>query len=95
MPAYLAHYAPQFAPAGMRRAAWEKERRERLARPAFIHLSAEEMRIKDATGAHPQVSFVQLYQSASYQEKSRKVLTLGLHGGVWLIEKEQNTRLPP
>jgi hypothetical protein len=92
--AYLAHYASTFSAVGKSRIAWERERRQRLSQSAFIRVSAANVRGEDGGSAHPRLVFEQSYESDSYQEKSRKVLTFVQEDGRWLIEKEQSSALP-
>jgi len=92
--AYLSSYAPDFTMPGKKRAAWEAERRQRLTHPVFIRVSADALEVHDAASARPSVSFIQHYESESYEEKSRKVLTFVKVAGRWLIEREENSVLP-
>ena len=92
--AYLAHYAPDYAPAGKKRAVWEKERRERLAKPGSIAVDAQEVELRATDSARPKIAFVQSYKSDRYEEKSRKALTFVKRNGRWLIAREENTPLP-
>ncbi len=92
--AYLAHYVPNFTPAGGKHAAWERERRERISGAAFVRVSAAGVQVQGAGGAHPRLVFEQSYESDSYRQNSRKVLTFVRQEGRWLIEKEENMMLP-
>jgi hypothetical protein len=91
--AYLAHYAPGFLVPGKSHAAWERERRQRIGRAVFIRVAADQVRVQAADEARPRVEFMQSYESESYQETSRKVLTFVKDHGRWLIEKEENKAL--
>jgi hypothetical protein len=91
--AYVAHYAADYALPGENHAAWAVARHKRLKLPVFIHVTLEEVKVEDAQGAHPRVSFVQKYESDRYRETSRKTLTFVKQGGRWLIGKEENAKL--
>ena len=89
MKAYLATYARDFkTPAGESRAVWEAERRKRIAKPAPIQVSVENLRIS-VDGDNATVKFRQHYKSASLKTSSNKVLLMGKREGKWQILQER------
>ena len=86
---YLAHYAPEFeVPGGAARAAWEKERAERIERPKSIEVTVKVLNAhaddKEAT-----VTVRQSYKSDTLKSNSTKTLTLVKSGERWLIKQER------
>ncbi len=90
-PAYFAHYVPGDVAVGKPREEWQRARSERIKRARYIRVAAEEVQVREAGSPHPRLIFTQRYESDTYKERSRKVLTLVKLDGRWLIEKEENT----
>ncbi len=90
--AYLAAYKPDFAPAGMSRKAWEKQRRDRIGKSQKIELGLGNLSIRMHDASHATVKFVQNYRSASYRDNIRKTLTLEKVGNAWLIAGEETEK---
>ncbi|TWO66121.1 TolC family outer membrane protein [Caenimonas sedimenti] len=94
---YLQSYAPDFVPPRGTRDAWEKQRRDIIGRASGVSIALEGVTIapdKDRTTT----SFVQVYRSASYQDKVRKTLVWRLIDGRWKIVRETSeaaAELPP
>ncbi len=86
--AYLAMYAPDFKPAGMTRARWEAQRRDRLAKPVFIFVRVAEPQVTLSGDSTATAIFTQQYESDTLKESGRKTLVLGNYGGKWLIREE-------
>ena len=87
--AYLAVYARDFkTPAGESRAAWDAERRKRIARPGTIQVTYENLRVT-VDGDIATVKFRQHYKSASLKTSSNKVLIMGKRDGKWQILQER------
>ncbi|TAN84926.1 MAG: outer membrane protein assembly factor BamE [Gallionella sp.] len=86
---YLASYAGTFKPAGMGKAAWEAQRRERVGKASFIVVEVRDMNIKLRDDSHASATFKQDYRSDSYKDSTRKTLQLEKIGGSWLIVSEQ------
>ena len=87
--AYLAAYARDFkTPAGESRAAWDAERRKRIAKPGTIQVSYENLRVT-VDGDNATVKFRQHYKSASLKTSSNKVLVMGKRDGKWQILQER------
>ncbi|HET7832405.1 MAG TPA: outer membrane protein assembly factor BamE [Gallionella sp.] len=89
---YLAAYKPDFAPAGMSRKAWEKQRRDRIGKSQKIELGLGNLNIRMHDATHATVKFIQNYRSASYQDNIRKTLTLEKVGNAWLIAGEETEK---
>ena len=87
--AYLSHYAAEFEPTGeLSRAAWEQQRRSRLARPKSIQVSVGEPEVSFTNDASASVRFRQHYKSDAIDSTGYKTLTLAKSGDRWLIVKE-------
>lgn len=85
--AYFAAYTPDYAADGMKRAAWEDSRRERITSKKTIRVSLDDWRI-DIRGKQATVSFRQDYRADTFSANSRKTLKLVQQGGQWRIERE-------
>ncbi len=84
---YLAAYAPDFdAPGG--RAAWEKQRRERIEAPKTIQVSVK-MQSIEVAGAEATAVFRQSYRSDALKSHNTKTLKLVKVGERWLIKQER------
>ena len=87
--AYLAHYAPDFeVPRGASRAAWEKERTERIEHPKSIHVEAKVLSTQ-VSGAEATVKIHQSYRSDTLKSNNTKTLKLEKSGERWLIKQER------
>ena len=91
---YLARYTSDFVSPGKPRDEWEKERRSRLAKPKFIRVKAEQVKVRWPGSVRPQLEFVQRYESNTLKDTSLKVLTFVKRDGRWLIEQEDSAPLP-
>jgi tetratricopeptide (TPR) repeat protein len=86
---YLAHYAPDFElPAGESRAAWEKQREERIARPKSIDVQAKVLSAQ-VNGSEATVKIRQSYRSDTLKSHTTKTLRLEKSGERWLIKQER------
>jgi len=86
---YLSFYAPEFqTPNGEPRKDWEASRRERLAKPKKIHVTATSSRVKFTDNTHAVVTFRQNYSSDSLKAVGTKTLELVRIGDRWLIQQE-------
>jgi len=86
---YLGFYAESFQPPrGLSRPAWQRERRQRLTRPAWIKVELTDMKELHSSPERVIVELVQGYQTPGYQDRTRKQFILGLAGQAWRIEKE-------
>ncbi|MDR6214991.1 tetratricopeptide repeat protein [Paracidovorax wautersii] len=88
MSGYLGAYDKSFNPGGKQtRAAWEKERRDRIVGRAKINVTVNDLRVS-VDGNKAQARFRQGYSSGSYNVTSRKTLDLVNNGGRWTIVRE-------
>jgi uncharacterized Zn finger protein len=86
---YLAHYAPDFElPGGESRAAWEKQREERIARPKSIDVQAKVLSAQ-VNGSEATVKIRQSYRSDTLKSHTTKTLRLEKSGERWLIKQER------
>jgi Flp pilus assembly protein TadD len=86
---YLAHYAPEFeVPGGAERAAWEKERTERIERPKSIDVTVKVLNAQ-ADDKEATVTVRQSYKSDTLKSNSTKTLKLVKSGERWLIKQER------
>jgi tetratricopeptide (TPR) repeat protein len=86
---YLAHYAPEFeVPGGASRAAWEKERSERIQRPKSIDVAVKILNAQ-ASDNEATVTFRQAYKSDTLKTNNTKTLKLVRSGDRWLIKQER------
>ena len=87
--AYLATYAPDFAPeGGLSRASWEQQRRDRISRPSRIGVRALNPEIVRIGADRVRVNFTQDYQSDSFSDQVNKALELRSTDGGWKIVRE-------
>jgi tetratricopeptide (TPR) repeat protein len=86
---YLAMYAKDFkTPHNVARSVWEKQRRERIAKPQPITVTIINARVKIKDENTASVSFVQSYRSGSLKSTTRKTLEMTRANGSWLIQAE-------
>ena len=86
---YLAHYAPDFdVPDGLKRAAWEKQRAERIERPKSIDVDVKIQSIQ-VSGNEATATFRQSYRSDTLKSNNTKTLKLVKSGERWLIKQER------
>ena len=87
--AHLAFYAGDFAaPAGLPRAEWEAQRRERIMLPERISVALSDIKSREVNPSRVNVSFKQTYQSDRLKVTSNKVMELVWRIGKWLIIEE-------
>jgi hypothetical protein len=88
--AYLKTYAENFVPSKkIDRGRWEKQRRERVLAPSFIKVTLADSEIKPHDSNHVDVEFSQSYQSDSYSDDVRKLISLQKIDDKWLIIQEK------
>jgi tetratricopeptide repeat protein len=86
---YLSFYAPDFkTPNGQPRVSWEKSRRDRLAKPKKISVTASSPRVKLTDNSHATVTFRQSYSSDNIKKSGTKTLHLVRNAERWLIQQE-------
>ena len=88
MHGYLGAYAKNFQPKGQpSRAAWEKERRERIVGRPKITVNVKDLQVT-VDGDKAQARFRQQYSSGSLNVTSRKTLDMVNQAGRWAIVRE-------
>jgi tetratricopeptide (TPR) repeat protein len=86
---YLASYAPGFDPPGkMSRAAWEKQRTERIEAPKTIEVDVE-VRSIEISGDEATAVIRQAYRSDLLKSTNTKTLKLVRSADRWLIKQER------
>lgn len=86
---YLAAYAPEFDPPGsMSRAAWEKQRAERIEAPKSIEVDVKVQSVQ-VSGNEATAVIRQSYRSDTLKSNSTKTLKLVKSGDRWLIKQER------
>jgi len=86
---YLGSYAPDFeVPGGATRAAWEKERAERIEKPKHIEVGVKVISAQ-ADGNEATVVVRQSYKSDTLKSNSTKTMKLVRSGDRWLIKQEK------
>jgi hypothetical protein len=87
---YLGFYAPDFDPAaGMSRADWVTQRRQRLTRPEWIKVEVGKMTQESITKDRVSVSFPQAYEADTYSDEVIKTLVLVWLEDSWRIASER------
>lgn len=87
---YLSFYAKDFeTPGGESRSAWEKSRKERIAKPKSIAVSISNAKVKFTDAGHASVSFRQTYRSDTLKTGTSKTLVMVKSNGRWLIQEER------
>ena len=86
---YLGFYGAGFkVPDGRAREEWAAERKERLARPEFIKVEIDKMRI-DLKRDSAKIRFQQRYESNILRDVSKKTLVMAREGDAWKILEER------
>ncbi|MCF6353763.1 MAG: tetratricopeptide repeat protein [Candidatus Polarisedimenticolaceae bacterium] len=86
---YLSHYHATFKPSrGLSRAAWEQQRKQRIAKPRFIEIEVLDPEITVISEDEARVEFLQTYRSNTYSDESRKYLRMKRDGNDWKIVRE-------
>lgn len=89
--AYLAAYAADFrTPRGEPRAAWEAERKARIAKPRKINVKLENLKVAFEDSNRATVTFVQHYDSDILKAVHNKVLVMTKTGDKWQIQQERS-----
>ncbi len=89
--AYLGFYAPDFeTPKGMKRQAWESQRKERLKSAKFIQVAVAQPKVTVSGDDEAKVVFRQNYRSNTLKSSGHKTLHLVKADGKWLIKSERN-----
>jgi tetratricopeptide (TPR) repeat protein len=86
---YFAAYAPEFeVPGGESRAAWEKQRTERIERPKSIEVGVKVLSM-EIKGNQAKATLRQSYKSDTLRNTTTKTLSLVRSGDRWLITQER------
>lgn len=67
---------------------WVTLRRQRLATPKYIRVSAQNIRVNRLANEAASVDFLQNYQSDTINDSIRKILLLVIEDGQWKIQQE-------
>ena len=91
IPGYLGAYAPDFrTPKGESRAAWEAERKSRIAKPRQIQVGIESPKVEFDDNGRATVTFRQIYRSDALKSSNSKTLVMTKSGDKWLIQQERS-----
>ena len=86
---YLAAYSPDFeVPGGENRAAWEKQRAERIQKPKSIEVGVKVTSVQ-VSGSEATATVRQAYKSDTLKNTTTKVMKLVKSGDKWLIKQER------
>lgn len=86
---YRGHYDAEFKPTeGRSFAAWESERRRRVAGRTDIRVSLSDIKVSRFGEIFAEARFLQSYQSGVYVDRGRKALQLVLRPDGWRIIRE-------
>lgn len=89
IPAYLSHYSKHFSPPhGLSRAAWVKQRKERLSAPKYINVSVSDLHVTTLGDDKVSARFKQKYHSNIFSGTSTKTLVMEASKGQWRILQE-------
>ena len=87
--AYLAIYAPEYAPSGITRSDWEEQRRSRISAPKSIEVQISDLKVEQV-GEMATATFRQVYRSDRHKSTASKTLTFALQDGKWRIVGENS-----
>lgn len=88
---YLAFYAAEFrTPNGEPRAAWEAQRKERIAKPSSIQVEVHNLKTKKLDDQYFSVSFTQNYRASHLNTSTAKTLVWAKAGANWRIVEERS-----
>lgn len=88
---YIDSYKNGFKPSnGLSNKAWKKQRNQRLTKPTYITVELSDISTRIVGDNTAKVAFTQRYKSNTYQDKTRKLLTLERVDGRWKIADERS-----
>ncbi len=90
IPGYLGAYAADFRTPTGNRAAWEAERKARIAKPRKIQVVIESPKVEFEGNNRAKVTFMQHYRSDALKSSNTKILVMTKAGDKWLIQQEQS-----
>lgn len=86
---YLASYSDNFKPTkGLNYAAWEKQRRERVAKPGKLEVELSDVKITMVDVNNATAKFKQRYVADGKTSRTTKSLRMTKLNGKWLISEE-------
>ncbi len=86
---YIRNYHPKFKPSqGLSRSSWEKQRKQRIAKPRFIEVEVLDFEITAISENEAKIEFLQTYRSNTFNDESRKYLQMKKDGDSWKIIRE-------
>jgi len=86
---YLNHYHSNFKPKrGLSRSSWEKQRKQRIAKPRFIEIEVLDPEITAIGEDEAKIVFLQTYRSNTYSDETRKYLQMKRDSDGWKIVRE-------
>ena len=94
VPGYLSAYTPDYAPQGVSRKAWEKQRLARIDKPKVIEVALSDVSASMQDDSHATVIFTQSYRSDAYHDAVQKTLSMVKQGDGWLIADERVGKHP-
>jgi hypothetical protein len=87
---YLSFYARDFrVPRNASRSSWEKQRRERIAKPKSIQVSIDAAKVRLSDNNRASVTFRQGYRSGTLKTSTLKTLEMVKLSGKWQILEER------
>lgn len=87
---YLSFYDDRFQPPqSLARHLWERQRRDRIVGPKFIHVEIDRPTVEMAgDSSMASVTFYQIYRSDNINQRTKKLLVLRRQGDEWRILNE-------
>ena len=86
--AYFSHYVDGFSGDMADANAWRNSRKTKISNSQQIKISFSDIKVRNNNNESVDVFFTQEYQSGSYKDTGRKVLSLKKINGRWLISQE-------
>ncbi len=89
--AYISYYAPDYSPNGdISRQDWISYRKDRITSPGYIKISLSSIRVAMQGDGSVRANFLQKYESDTYSDIVKKILTLNQIDKQWRIIWEDN-----
>jgi len=88
--AYIDYYTATYAPAGVSRSDWIRQRHDRINKPKQIKVSISNVQVYDMDKQSIRIQLQQDYESDRYHDLSRKEFLLAQQNGKWKIYKERS-----
>jgi hypothetical protein len=87
---YIKSYVPNYSPDGLSNSAWQEQRNQRLTKPTYIRVTLSNTKAKLLNANTAIVTFVQRYESNTYQDMTNKELTLVRVNNKWKLSSERS-----